>query len=331
MSDRPDESLTPELDRLHEEIRDLKQDQKAFEAQNELLRTFTNLMRTSTGSLMLRSVLQQTLKIAIRFTQAEEGSLFFLDQKGAVVASVLARGATIRDQKEAIIGQVLDQGLAGWVNYHRQVGLITDTKTDDRWLTLADEPYVVRSALGVPIFRRQTLLGILTLMHSEPGYFTPEAARLMEKTGEQMGVVLDNVRLYVEYQKVDPRSSKQAIASEEASQKESSNQEDSLANLGLYILTERSKFLYANRQLAHLFGYRFAELVGLDSFLDLMAAESKRAVFNQIQDCFQGDLKQLIHHGKGRCSDGKLIEIDLYAERTKLYGKGVLIGVVQPC
>jgi len=330
MSDRPDETLTPELDRLHAEIRDLKQDQKAFEAQNELLRTFTNLMRTSTGSLMLRSVLQQTLKIAIRFTQAEEGSLFFLDQKGSVIASVLARGATIRDQKEAIIGQVLDKGLAGWVNYNRQVGLITDTKTDDRWLTLPDEPYVVGSALGVPIFRRQTLLGILTLMHSEPGYFTPESARLMEKTAEQMGVVLDNVRLYVEYQKLDPPST-QAIAPEEASQKESSNPEDSLANLGLYILTERSKFLYANRQLAHLFGYRFAELVGLDSFLDLMAAESKRSVFNQIQDCFQGDRKRLTHHGKGRCNDGKLIEISLYAERTKLYGKGVIIGVVKSC
>ncbi|MDJ1170696.1 GAF domain-containing protein [Roseofilum sp. BLCC_M154] len=325
MSDRQDETLTAELHRLHQEIRDLKQDRQAFEAQNELLRTFTNLMRTSTGSLMLRSVLQQTLKIAIEFTQAEAGSLFFLDQKGAVVASVLARGATIRDEKKAIIGQVLDKGLAGWVNYNRTIGLITDTKTDDRWLTLPDEPYVVRSALGVPIFRSQTLLGILTLMHPQPGYFTEEVASLMEKTAAQMGVVLDNVRLYVEYQKVEPPSMPEMASEEESSA------EESLAQLGLYILTERGKFLYANRQLAQLFGYRFAELVALESFLDLMALEGKRSVFHQIQECFEGERKRLVYQGKGRCSDGQLMAIDLYGERTKLYGKSVIIGVVQQC
>ncbi|HBR00186.1 MULTISPECIES: GAF domain-containing protein [unclassified Roseofilum] len=326
MSDRLDENLTAELHRLHQEIRNLKQDQKAFEAQNELLRTFTNLMRTSTGSLMLRSVLQQTLKIAIQFTEAEEGSLFFLDPKGTVVASVLARGATIRDHKQAIIGQVLDKGLAGWVNHHRDIGLITDTKTDDRWLTLPDEPYLVRSALGVPIFRSQTLLGILTLMHPEPGYFTEDTASLMEKTAEQMGVVLDNVRLYVEYQKLERPSS-----IPEKSAEEPSHEEDSLDKLGFYMLTERGKFVYANRQLANLFGYRFAELVGLESFLDLMAVESRRSVFDQIHECFQGDRKRLSYQGKGRCSDGKLIAIDLYGERTKLYGKLVIIGVVQQC
>lgn len=325
MSDRPNENLSAQLHRLHQEIRDLKQDRKAFEAQNELLRTFTTLMRTSTGSLMLRSVLQQTLKIAIQFTQAEAGSLFFLDQKGAVVASVLARGATIRDEKQAIIGKVLDKGLAGWVNYNRTIGLINDTKTDDRWLTLPNEPYLVRSALGVPIFRGQNLLGILTLMHPQPVYFTEEVASLMEKTAEQMGVVLDNVRLYVEYQKVEPPPLPE-MASEEAS-----GAEDSLTQLGLYILTEQGKFLYANRQLAQLFGYRFGELVGLESFLDLMAVEGKRSVFYQIQECFQGDHKRLIYQGKGRCSDGKLIAIDLYGERTKLYGKLVIIGVVQQC
>lgn len=57
--------------------------------------------------------------------------------------------------------QCFGQG-AGWVFRHRQIGLITDTETDDRWLTLLNQPYTVRSALGVPILKSGELLGILT-------------------------------------------------------------------------------------------------------------------------------------------------------------------------
>ncbi len=319
--------MTEELIALRQELAELKQNQKAFEAQNELLRTFTTLMRTSTGSLMLRSVLQQTLKIAIQFTEAEEGSLFLLDQTGVVVASVLARGATIREEKQAIIGQVLDKGLAGWVNHNRQIGLITNTRTDERWITLPNQPYVVGSALGVPIFRSKVLLGILTLMHPKPEHFTLASAQLMEKTADQMGVVLDNVRLYVEYQQLE--SPLKPPAPSEDPSEVSASPDLTLADLGLYIITENAKFLYVNRQLASLFAYRFAELLNLETFLDLMAAESKRSVFKQIQGCFQGDRAHLNHQGKGRCSDGKIIKIDLYGERTKLYGKQVIIGMIK--
>ncbi|MDJ1185781.1 GAF domain-containing protein [Roseofilum casamattae] len=327
MSDLQTKTPIQELHDLRQEVAALRHNQKAFEAQNELLRTFTTLMRTSTGSLMLRSVLQQTLKIAIRFTKAEGGSLFLLDSKGVVTASLLARGATIRDEKQSIIGQVLDKGFAGWVNQNRQIGLIRDTASDPRWLTLPDQPYIVGSALGVPIFRSKILLGILTLTHSQKEHFTDESADLMQRTAEQMGVVLDNVRLYAEYQQPELPPSIPSVSSNNA-EEETTAEEDSLKNIGFYILTEQSKFLYANRQLANLFGYRFGELVGLDSFLELMAAESKRSVFKQMQYCFQDDRKSLNHQGKGRCSDGQLIPIHLYGEKTKLYGKTVIIGVI---
>jgi GAF domain-containing protein len=94
-----------------------------------------------------------------------------LDADGLVTESLLARGATIREQRQRLVGEVLDKGLAGWVFRHRQVGLITDTVHDERWLTLHNQPYAVRSALGIPILKGKMLLGILTLMHSQPEHF----------------------------------------------------------------------------------------------------------------------------------------------------------------
>jgi sigma-B regulation protein RsbU (phosphoserine phosphatase) len=41
---------------------------------------------------------------------------------------------------------------------HGKLGLILDTEEDERWLTLSDQPYPVRSALAVPIFRGEELL-----------------------------------------------------------------------------------------------------------------------------------------------------------------------------
>ena len=63
-----------------------------------------------------------------------------------------------QQQKSKLIGSVLDKGLAGWVRIHRSIGLITDTEKDERWLTLLNQPYVVRSALAIPILRSDQLL-----------------------------------------------------------------------------------------------------------------------------------------------------------------------------
>src|SRR4028119_1173935 len=205
MSDREKskEQLIEELESLRQAVAELKTTKIAFDAQNELFRTLVTMVQTSSGKLMLKSMLQQTLNLARRLTNAEASSLFLLDADGLVTESLLARGATIREQRQRLVGEVLDKGLAGWVFRHRQVGLITDTVHDERWLTLHNQPYAVRSALGIPILKGKMLLGILTLMHSQPEHFGPESAHLMQMTAEQMALILDNVQLYAERHQAD--------------------------------------------------------------------------------------------------------------------------------
>jgi sigma-B regulation protein RsbU (phosphoserine phosphatase) len=95
-----------------------------------------------------------------------------------------------------LIESAFKKGLAGWVRRHRKIGLVNDTRKDDRWLTFPDQPYSARSALALPIISGEVLLGILTLKHSAPYHFTREIVELMRVTATQVAMVLENACLF---------------------------------------------------------------------------------------------------------------------------------------
>ena len=181
---------------LNKELNRLKNEKSAFKAQSKLLEKFVSLARSPGKGKMLIKILQKTLEVFAGLTGAEKGSLFLLDRNGVVVESILTRSDATPEQRSQLIGRVLDKGLAGWVRRHREVGLIMDTKEDDRWLDLPDQPYSVRSALAVPILRDEKLLGLLTLLHAKTGHFSEEAAELMKMIAGQIAIALENARLY---------------------------------------------------------------------------------------------------------------------------------------
>jgi sigma-B regulation protein RsbU (phosphoserine phosphatase) len=161
-----------------------------------LIQNFVSLAKSSAKEQMLTAILQKTLELTADSTKAETGSLFLLDPDGVVRDCILTRGP--RQAKECLdlTGTVLEGGLAGWVVRNRRIGLITDTEKDDRWLNLPELPYAARSAIAVPIIRDNELLGILTLLHSQPGIFHQGTAGVMEVTAGQLGLALESAKLY---------------------------------------------------------------------------------------------------------------------------------------
>ena len=154
---------------LKAKIERLQKKKTALLTQSRLLQDFVSLAKSSAKEQMLTAILQKTLELTAELTKAETGSLFLLDPDGVVRDCILTRGP--RQAKECLdlTGTVLEGGLAGWVVRNRRIGLITDTEKDERWLNLPDQPYAARSAMAVPIIRDNEMLGILTLLHSQPG------------------------------------------------------------------------------------------------------------------------------------------------------------------
>ncbi|MBR8834311.1 MAG: SpoIIE family protein phosphatase [Stigonema ocellatum SAG 48.90 = DSM 106950] len=194
--EQPQQQLIEELEALHREMTELKTQKQAFEAQRELLEHLVAMAGCSVCKEMLKATLHDTLRVSSKLCGAEKGSLFLLNSNGDITDSILTQLDTTPEVKASLLRSVLDKGIAGWVLRNRQVALITDTETDDRWVMLPNQPYIVRSVLAVPIFKNEELLGILTLLHRNPGNFSLETAYLMELTAHQIALVLENAQLY---------------------------------------------------------------------------------------------------------------------------------------
>jgi signal transduction histidine kinase len=171
-------------------------------------RLFENLVeiaRTTSKGPTLQATLQNALDIATELTGAEYGSLFLLDSRNRVTESILARGKTPPGSRRKIVGAVMDKGLAGWAVRHQEAALIRDTVEDDRWVTLPDQPYAVRSVLVVPITSQSEVPGVLTLQHSEPNHFSEQDRALIQAASDQIALALRNAQIYEEQRRLADR------------------------------------------------------------------------------------------------------------------------------
>lgn len=334
--DRSKEQLIEQLKAKDRELAQLKIFRQIVEAQHELTASWGKMGQAAAGKLRLKSTLLTVIQLANRMTRAEESSIFLLDERGAVTDSILARGATIQEQKNNLIGQVFDKGLAGWVIRHRQMGLIEDTQTDERWITLPNEPYTVRSALCLPILKGTLLLGLLTLMHSKPGHFSDKSLlRLMERLTLQMALILDNAQLYIDLENIDLSQRFQTLSkSEESLDLEFSDSREHYTPdreklLGFYMMTATGKLLYANSRLARIFKYTLRELVSLDSFFDLVMPNSYDLLVQKTNQCVAGKNKNLYCQITGRRKSGQLIDLEIEGARIKFYGIFGVIGALR--
>lgn len=192
------EALELEVKSLHKEIANLSKYKQAIEAQEKLFRDILTMRNVASGRLMLRSILLEIVEFSLQLLHGEGASLFVLSPDGMITESILARGPTIQEDKEKLIGEVLNKGLAGWVARYRQIALIEDTLTDNRWLDLPHQPYTVRSAIAIPFLRGRLLLGVLTLTHSQPHKFSQDMIDFMNMYSPSLTIALDHARIYLE-------------------------------------------------------------------------------------------------------------------------------------
>ncbi|NJN73188.1 MAG: GAF domain-containing protein [Limnothrix sp. RL_2_0] len=259
-------------------------------------------------------MLRQTLEGFAKISQAEESSLFWLDDQGYVTESILARGIAIREQKDSVVGQVLENGLAGWVYRKKMIAVVTDTAQDERWLELPFQPYVAKSILCVPVIRGSHLLAIATLMHSEVGYFDEAKVELVKLCASRLAMVLDLLRLQGQ------------VAEEKQAMEQNAIHHLEMKDISQFVLSEEGKFVYVDPQLSEIFGYEVEELTHLTSFFDLVAVTHREAFSKKLALCFQGDQSQILVTFRGITKKEKSLRIEFYGHRTRLKGMILLIG-----
>ncbi len=167
-----------------------------------------NIGHELSSSLDLHIVLNRVLDLSVNNVDAESGTLVLLnDNLEPEDAAIVYRGQYISNTLAQIQG-TLDQGLAGWVLRQRETAWVCDTSADERWQRRPNDeqnPGRGKSAVCIPLLARDKPVGILTIVHHQPGFFTRDHVDLLEAIAYQAGTAIYNARLYDSLQALNRR------------------------------------------------------------------------------------------------------------------------------
>jgi class 3 adenylate cyclase/DNA-binding response OmpR family regulator len=94
------------------------------------------------------------------------------------------------------IETLLNDSLAGWVLRQRTAAIIRDTDDDNRWKPSPLATDATRSALALPLVREGRHLGVMTIVHHTPNYFTPTHLELCESVAGQLAIAVQHAELF---------------------------------------------------------------------------------------------------------------------------------------
>jgi two-component system, NtrC family, sensor histidine kinase KinB len=183
----------------------MSQELPEIQATRASLELLYHVSRELASNLDLRTVLERVLFLAMRYTKAIRGSIIVMDDQGRPLESAMIAGGQIMDRSTQRLRSILDHGLAGWVVRNTQPALVFDTSQDERWMFLTyeqmSEKVEAKSAVSAPLMVRDQLVGVITLIHPKPNFFSNEHLSLVQTIADQAGIAVLNARLYTESQR----------------------------------------------------------------------------------------------------------------------------------
>ena len=96
----------------------------------------------------VQTMVAKSLPYILKYVDAERGSAFLMSGEH-VVHRVLANRESFSEVGDYKVNTALASGLAGWARDHRQGALASNTRLDDRWVSLDDT--TACSAIAVPL------------------------------------------------------------------------------------------------------------------------------------------------------------------------------------
>jgi adenylate cyclase len=181
--------LSELLARIRAMVR-LQRSQRSLRAEQRKTELLLHLTRELGTTLDLEQLLVHFLDRLSDAVGAVRASIILVEETTAQLFS------STRNRPVFPIEHILRKGVAGWVAQNRQPLIINETREDERWVAETPIQRAVRSVAAVPVLREERVLGIITLVHHTPGYFTDEHLELLGSVASQTVIALENAELF---------------------------------------------------------------------------------------------------------------------------------------
>jgi signal transduction histidine kinase len=191
--------------RLYAEVRALNVDlehrvaERTSELQDEKdrLATIHQISVEVSSTLDLDNLLQTSLQLLADITRTERASIMLVEQDDSsllVTRAVLG----VKSDPNNYVRFPIGSGIAGWVAQHRVGVLIDDVSKDERWVTAPGGSMRKREGamVAVPLVVQGDVLGVLSLSHTQVGFFTEGHLRMLKACGGSIAIGVNNANLF---------------------------------------------------------------------------------------------------------------------------------------
>ncbi|MCU0513290.1 MAG: ammonium transporter [Anaerolineae bacterium] len=178
---------------LCRDVTERRQAEERLRRQNQILATLHDVALTLMERMDLDDLLHSIIARAVALQGTEHGYVYLVDPVEERLQQVAGIGL-FSDEVGMILR--LDQGLAGMVASSGEMALIDDYATWEQ--RIVHPKYdVMHAALGVPLKHGRDVVGVLGMVHTEPGRsFAEEEMQALSLFAELAAIALDNARLY---------------------------------------------------------------------------------------------------------------------------------------
>lgn len=159
------------------------------------LRTVNAVTAIVSGSLELDQVLNSALEETLKVIKTEKAAAYLVDQKQDELVLVAHRGLSEEDTRGTERFQMGDS-LIGQAGRSGKTVTVGDVLTESDARRNMPETQGAQSFVAVPLVAKGRVLGVMTFADPEPHRFTPQDVHLLTSIGGQVGVAIENARLY---------------------------------------------------------------------------------------------------------------------------------------
>ncbi len=148
-----------------------------------------------TGSLELEQIFSGALDKVLEVMGLDAGLIFFLDKQTQELILTAYRGIS-KESAAGIDRLKLGEGFCGQVAQSGELMVVKDSSRDPRLTRLAVRKEGLRGQIIVPLKSKGGVQGALAVATRDSRQFLPEELELITVIGNQIGVAIENARLY---------------------------------------------------------------------------------------------------------------------------------------
>lgn len=166
---------------------------------NEELSALNSVIATVSQSLDLTERLNNALDKVLEVMKMESGVIYLLREYSNMLKLFAHRGLSkevVEDVKDLRLGE----GFAGRVALSGKPMVVQDISVDARLTKMTVRKEGFRAYAGFPLKSKDKVLGVMSIVSRDLRQFTPQDMELLSAIGNQLGVAIENGKLYYKEQ-----------------------------------------------------------------------------------------------------------------------------------